>query len=85
MLRVAEAVQHIAHPVVLQFYAASKTADSALLTIQTVLAVLYVIMVLEPADAVQKHTVATLTSAADLAVQHSGHVIVTAHAQHKDT
>ena len=57
----------------------------ATLTIQTVPAVLYVTMVQVLLSAVLTHTAVTLTSVVDLAVQHSGHVIATAHVLHNIT
>jgi hypothetical protein len=55
---------------------------SATQTIQTVLAVLFVITVQELAAVVLKPMAETSTRTADLAVSHFGHAIQTAHAQH---
>ena len=85
MRKAAAEAQHIVLRDLRQYCAASKTVDSALLTILTAHAVLYVIMDQALAAVVQKLTAEILTSVADLAVQHSGLVILIAHVLHKDT
>ena len=86
MPRVDVEVQRTVLRALLHYYAVSKVADSALQTTPAVTVVLFVTMVqqLVLLD-VQKPTAATLTNVADLAVLHSGHATLTAHALHKLT
>ena len=86
MPRVDVEVQRTVLRALLHYYAVSKVADSALQTTPAVTVVLFVTMVqqLVLLD-VQKPTAATLINVADLAVLHSGHAILTAHALQQRT